>query len=807
MKKTISVISAVLILLSTFGYAPQRIHSAPEQQTERVSVVEELRETNSDTYLLSDGSYECVVYSEDRYYKNTRGGYTEIDNTIIEAKRSDNLGDYAYKNVSSDTVFAFSGNAPSILIDTEKSDLSFVINDSRASSAVPGGAKEYAALFEYPLSGDNCIAYYDALQSTDIVYTSANGTLKEFIVLKDTNAPTSFVFDFKTEGLSAKKTTDGTVEFVDAKGEKVFELCKLFALDAAAEYTDKLNYSIEPVGKNRTRITVQLSRDYLNDPNRVFPILIDPSVMITGASKTYDSYVSAAKPNENFYMANVLRTGKDSPYGVRRTFIKFNIPASVTGSITNSYIRIKKQSGVAPTMRAYRVLDGWTSGTITWNNMPGYATAQQSALATHVSNDWYKINVTDIVSYWTVGAYANNGFVLKDNTENNTSHWTTFASSEAASPNKPELHIVYSPVLESDCVYMIKNVAKGKYLSVNGSTVKLANKDAMDGRQLWYVVANGTEYTLYSMGYKDPASHGANESMLKGGAGGSTPSFSTTAGNYTKWTVSKVESNYRLLNAVSGTSYSTITASSANNNISIVNAANANNYANWRFEKIETSTFNNYWGGSYVINGRQVQKGEKVHIRVDLTTSGAENVLEGGVLTDEDFEVALQWNGLSENIQIHMSNSTIPSGVTPFVVKIVGKNENSSFPGKTIPLDANGEKLIEVDEYGNIDPHSDDNWYGVKIELNLERLKDQTQINKQYTILHEFGHEFGHALKLSHPAENDYIQNLQNGRGHYANDIMVCSAMNNGKDPQEEGNLTCIRPTWHDIINLKNKWG
>lgn len=261
MKKAISVISAVLILLSTFGYAPQRIHSAPERQTERVSVVEELRETNSDTYLLSDGSYECVVYSEDRYYKNTRGEYKEIDNTVIAAKRSDGYGDYAYRNASSDAVFAFSENGPSILIDTEKSTAAFALNDAAASKAVPGGAKEYAALFEYPLSGDNCLAYYDALRSTDIVYTSANGTLKEFIVLKDTNAPTSFGFDFKTEGLTAKKTNDGTVEFVDAKGEKVFELCKLFALDAAAVYTDKLNYSIESVGKNHTRITVELARD------------------------------------------------------------------------------------------------------------------------------------------------------------------------------------------------------------------------------------------------------------------------------------------------------------------------------------------------------------------------------------------------------------------------------------------------------------------------------------------------------------------------------------------------------------------
>ena len=52
--------------------------------------------------------------------------------------------------------------------------------------------------------------------------------------------------------------------------------------------------------------------------------------------------------------------------------------------------------------------------------------------------------MTGIVHSWVNGVYSNYGFLLRDTNESSTSHWTTFYSSDAASPNKPELHISYS---------------------------------------------------------------------------------------------------------------------------------------------------------------------------------------------------------------------------------------------------------------------------------------------------------------------------------------------------------------------------
>ena len=64
-------------------------------------------------------------------------------------------------------------------------------------------------------------------------------------------------------------------------------------------------------------------------------------------------------------------------------------------------------------------------------------------------------------------------------------------------------------------------------------------------------------------------------------------------------------------------------------------------------------------------------------------------------------------------------------------------------------------------------------------------------------------HELGHALKLAHPKQTSGLQTVINGRGGYTS---VSALMNQG-NPNATTILTCATPKWHDIINLRNKWG
>ena len=405
----------------------------------------ELRTKNSDTYMRLDGMYECVVYAEDKYYEDSTGALVEFDNTIVANRENVQGIEYEYRNASSDITVRFKKDTPSVLLDFGGRSVSFSYTGETCRPAIVGGL-ENQTISEILLYGDNYIGYSGAGNRYGIIYSVGKGFLKEYIVLNDSSAPRTFSFDFSLpSGFSVRKTSEGGIGFFDSENYLRFELESLFAIDSAGEYTNDLYYDVSEDGSGNVSISVLLSSEYANDPSRVYPIVIDPTITVTGSSCTYDSYVSSRYPTANYYLNTYLRTGRDDDYYVRRTYIKFDMPANIAANaVTSAYVKIKKYSGAAPSVKAYRCTGNWSSGAITWNTKPGFTTEESSAAASLLSDNWYGLYVKEIVQGWLSGGYQNYGLVLKDETETGTTQWTTFYSSDAPSPNKPELHIAYT---------------------------------------------------------------------------------------------------------------------------------------------------------------------------------------------------------------------------------------------------------------------------------------------------------------------------------------------------------------------------
>ena len=155
-------------------------------------------------------------------------------------------------------------------------------------------------------------------------------------------------------------------------------------------------------------------------------------------------------------MALQLRTGFDSDYGIRRSYIKFDIPNSIAEDcVVSAVLNIEKVSGATPNISAFRNTGSWSSSSITWNNKPSYSTSNKSSNALPISSGsaWYTMDVTDIVQQWTDQEALNYGFLIMDSNEADEDHWTTFYSSDMDSPHKPELHITYLGSSEVDRAY------------------------------------------------------------------------------------------------------------------------------------------------------------------------------------------------------------------------------------------------------------------------------------------------------------------------------------------------------------------
>lgn len=466
-KRSIIALFTMIVMLFTISgtvLATDQQLSTDETAT-RVREIIELRTTNSETYLMSDGTRQCVVFSDDKYYE-TGNALRLIDNSIVAESPSEKLSASGtsvtyYKNAANSHKTTFSGSGtPEISIEKDGYSVSFspsvasatLSSASTASrSFAPassnisiGKVNDCAPLNEVAFTGSNTATYEDVFTDTDLVYVVNNNALKEYIILNSTAAPNAFSFTYTMQGLTLQ-TVEGALCFTDSEGIPVFTLGNLFAVDARGAFTEAVTYSyITNPRTGAATITVTLDEEYLSSADRAFPVVIDPTISISSV-QTADACVCSKYPTTNYYTGYTLRTGYDDDYGIRRSYIKFNIPDTVPlNDITYATLEIEKVSGATPNVRAYRVTGSWSSNTITWNNKPGYTLTGGSNTSSVQSNGtWYTMYVTNVVKAWANAATPNYGFLIEDLIEDDPDQWTTFYSSDADSPHKPELYIFY----------------------------------------------------------------------------------------------------------------------------------------------------------------------------------------------------------------------------------------------------------------------------------------------------------------------------------------------------------------------------
>lgn len=183
-----------------------------------------------------------------------------------------------------------------MLVEYGKSSVAFRPVDANKSEAYRYNKSRVA---ELGIDRRSSIIYKDVYAGVDMVYEAADNDVKEYIVLKEFSGKSGFTFELKLDGLHIKEY-GGSICFEDGRGRSIFKLGELFAVDSAGVYTDDVKCEvIESRGVIRLKIAV--AESYLTDSDRAYPVVIDPSVMITGSNNTFDSYVNSQNPNTNYY--------------------------------------------------------------------------------------------------------------------------------------------------------------------------------------------------------------------------------------------------------------------------------------------------------------------------------------------------------------------------------------------------------------------------------------------------------------------------------------------------------------------------
>ena len=286
--------------------------------------------------------------------------------------------------------------------------------------------------------------FREILPGMDIRYRLESEVMKEEIILKKKEAATETItFVMKHPGLSMHVLADGSVAMCKTQRECAEDFPEnaenlsenaVFFLDAPILFDKngeilKAAYQIEK-GQGISEITIKMDASWLMDEGRAYPVTIDPTVRIEKKQTTIDdAFVRSKDPNSSYgYNFSELEVGRNRPYQVCRTFLKFNtLPklekgAVITDARLNLYqYQFSADNGQGFRVSAHEVTGAWDQRTLTWNNQPSFKTEALDYLTLENTNKMAvpkTFDVTKLIRGWYNNPSSNHGIALKAVNEN-----------------------------------------------------------------------------------------------------------------------------------------------------------------------------------------------------------------------------------------------------------------------------------------------------------------------------------------------------------------------------------------------------
>ena len=256
------------------------------QYTQKANFAEELERKDS---------LRSPVLSEDQEYESKYGEAVEKAADYTTYQTDDNKfltvfdtmpNKYTDKN----------GKEKEIVLDLEEKAFSYenttnsvnvkfakTFSEKKAVNvSLPNGEYEFSLI---PAEGDyskevvkgNAVLYNNVFENIDVQYTLNELGYKEDIILRAPTEVNEYQYFLNFEGKVEEK--EGSVLLYNEQGEVVYTLNAPVMMDANEQTSSDIELSLSKQG-GRNIVTLTASKEWLGAEERVFPVVIDPSVTI-----------------------------------------------------------------------------------------------------------------------------------------------------------------------------------------------------------------------------------------------------------------------------------------------------------------------------------------------------------------------------------------------------------------------------------------------------------------------------------------------------------------------------------------------
>jgi RHS repeat-associated protein len=427
------------------------------------------RTATSNTYSLPNGSLKTEIFASSVNYETDEGEWEPIDEGLAEAPD----GTISNGANSFDLQLPQEMGPEAVRLSEEGSWLSYrFLGPATEAADVEGSTASY------PSSNGQL----------EFELHSLSDGVKENIVLEDVSQPSS---EYRFEMLMASRlepelAEDGSVVVREGGGSVFAALPAPVISDSSGDSgpSGTVRFDLEKTTGGRWLLKVAVSKDWLSDPARQFPVTIDPSIHLFSSS--LDCWLGSVPAPLGTHgcgttgQAELFAAYNQVESKPSRTFLKFPVgPSSKVSSLSsNSYIQkavLSLYSGAAAenttALETRRVTKDWTSA-LNWEsptgnpknpwttpggdfNSEGLAQVQTSKRGSQAG--WWNFeseSLRKLVAGWAAGSIPSQGLLVKQDNEARTTECVqngicprrlvTFRSS-ASSPTetRPKLTLTY----------------------------------------------------------------------------------------------------------------------------------------------------------------------------------------------------------------------------------------------------------------------------------------------------------------------------------------------------------------------------
>ncbi|UVS79156.1 DNRLRE domain-containing protein [Actinokineospora sp. UTMC 2448] len=377
----------------------------------RVRELVDRRSAVQRVFELSNGQFEAEVSARPRHY---RDGDTWRD--IDTAVREHDADGFAYANTDNAFHTAFGEDSGRMA--------RFALGHTRVDLGIDGPQRTLD-----PEADGDTVTYPDAFDGADLRYQVTGEALKEEIVLHRAPADPTYRFTVAAEGVTARAQDDGSIGFFAGDGPPLYVMPAPFMHDSADDpksphgkaWSDKVTQTVEQDG-DRVTVVVRADKDWLHDPARAYPVVIDPTIRVDPTSTGgQDVQIWSDTPDRNDGASYRLSVGTD-PWGRARALVRFDtsvVPAGTT--LASAKLRLYYDNELHTdagdiAVEARRITGPWAEDSATWNTIhsafaeAGLSTAVRRA---GVAGVWHELDVRNIAQSWVSGSAANHGVMVK----------------------------------------------------------------------------------------------------------------------------------------------------------------------------------------------------------------------------------------------------------------------------------------------------------------------------------------------------------------------------------------------------------